>query len=367
MASRKLVKASYGGDNEILFIAPVCKNISCGTLGIVKDEKEIKMYRCGKCLHVFYCSAKCQREDWVLHKPKCKKSTKTYTMEMIMDIARTFSIPPHTEILLVELSCDKNTDRVHTNQWALPELGSKNSPPIYSLINKKIKTIKDKDLTVLAVGQFYFIVEGHTAKDSPIDDVLDLTPYMTKKNHNIWFEEIKGINEIILKFRLCTYRVCTRSSLETGSCLDNKKLFSCSRCKSFYYCSQECQQLDWGHHQGYCHLSSEYMDYKTIEHIILKYPFPSEDYALYSLMDNNPKKDPKFWPWHKFKEIFLNGHHSFDVLRLCTTFINKKIASLKKKGLIVIECQGNWFVVRRITDTETINPNIGNANNDDLD
>ncbi|KAI0363863.1 hypothetical protein BV20DRAFT_975163 [Pilatotrama ljubarskyi] len=33
---------------------------------------------------------------------------------------------------------------------------------------------------------------------------------------------------------------------------DEKKLFSCSRCKAMTYCSRECQKADWKNHKGAC-------------------------------------------------------------------------------------------------------------------
>lgn len=33
---------------------------------------ELKMKKCGGCRNAYYCSADCQREDWMSHKPICK-------------------------------------------------------------------------------------------------------------------------------------------------------------------------------------------------------------------------------------------------------------------------------------------------------
>ena len=44
------------------------KCTNCGKLG-----KKVACKKCGGCQKVYYCSAECQKSDWVAHKPNCKK------------------------------------------------------------------------------------------------------------------------------------------------------------------------------------------------------------------------------------------------------------------------------------------------------
>ena len=45
----------------------------CCCCGIWQTSTENKLNRCSRCRLVYYCSKECQREDWMAHKPNCKK------------------------------------------------------------------------------------------------------------------------------------------------------------------------------------------------------------------------------------------------------------------------------------------------------
>lgn len=46
-----------------------CGNDMC--LELERDGKENKFVRCSRCKRRYYCSQKCQKTDWTLHKREC--------------------------------------------------------------------------------------------------------------------------------------------------------------------------------------------------------------------------------------------------------------------------------------------------------
>jgi hypothetical protein len=50
----------------------VCCSLYCGKPGGPYYYKD-GMFQCPRCPLITYCSAKCQKADWVIHKPHCKK------------------------------------------------------------------------------------------------------------------------------------------------------------------------------------------------------------------------------------------------------------------------------------------------------
>ena len=60
-------------NKQVLIVNVVeCTNPKCSIRKLRKSNKgEDKMKRCGKCRDSFYCSEKCQREDWKSHRAVC--------------------------------------------------------------------------------------------------------------------------------------------------------------------------------------------------------------------------------------------------------------------------------------------------------
>lgn len=46
---------------------------TCG-LCHINDTPEQRLKRCSKCQQIFYCSVKCQSDDWGNHKKTCERS-----------------------------------------------------------------------------------------------------------------------------------------------------------------------------------------------------------------------------------------------------------------------------------------------------
>ena len=42
----------------------------CESCNIVKNHI-IELYKCSRCMCVYYCSIRCQRKDYKQHKPQC--------------------------------------------------------------------------------------------------------------------------------------------------------------------------------------------------------------------------------------------------------------------------------------------------------
>ena len=62
------------GFTEKILVHQMSPNVSRKTLVSCKacGSANIKLYKCGKCQNVVYCSDKCQFDDWIDHEKQCK-------------------------------------------------------------------------------------------------------------------------------------------------------------------------------------------------------------------------------------------------------------------------------------------------------
>lgn len=50
-----------------------------------KQTSSVKFKVCGKCKNVYYCSRRCQRENWTYHKQRCGKKLKKDSRVTVRD------------------------------------------------------------------------------------------------------------------------------------------------------------------------------------------------------------------------------------------------------------------------------------------
>ncbi|GBC02154.1 hypothetical protein RclHR1_04480018 [Rhizophagus clarus] len=204
----------------------VCKR--CGKASTVEEGGGI----CSKCKLVFYCSRDCQKEDWKSHKKECKSTLSTLADVSIAE--GNNEIKDNSEI-----ETKKNNDTCsRCGKTSVVEVGGGICSKC-KLVFYCSRDCQKEDWKRHKKECNHSSVTTTKSTSSRLADVS-----ITETNN-----EIKDNKEIETKKNDDVCSRCGKTSIvEAGGGI-------CSKCKSVFYCSRDCQKEDWKRHKKECNFN----------------------------------------------------------------------------------------------------------------